>query len=160
MGTLRLKLEPLPADDAPSDTVPLSVATMETEPVELAPRVVAEVSETLIPPEPAFKVRVGVVSVDVVMEPFPLVLAVREIELDAERGPLRVMFPPVELRLTFGAESPVNPLSVIEFSEVTFTVPEAPVPFIVPPRLTPEFVEVRLIVFAEIVPIFESELLD
>ena len=153
-------MEPLPADDAPSDTVPLFVPTIETEPVEFAASVVAEVAETLIPPEPAFKVSVGVVSVEVVMEPFPLVLAVREIELDAESGPARVIFPPVELRLTFGAERAVNPLSVIELREVTFTVPEAPVPLMVPPRLTPELVEVRLIVFAEIVPALDNVSFD
>ena len=151
LGTERENVEPLPADEAPRETIPPEDATTLTFPVELAVIVVADVDGTEIPPEPEFIERDGVVSVDVVIAPVPPVFAVREIDDEAVIGLLRVMFPAVELRLTFGDVNADRPVSVMVSAEVTVTVPEAPVPVIVPPRFTPAVVEVRLMASAAIV---------
>src|SRR5207253_7207920 len=84
-------------DEAFNVTLPAFVSTMLTVPVELAVKVEADVEAPalmVMPPVPEDIVNVGVVSVEVVdTEPAPPGVAVKEIELGADRAAVRVTFP-------------------------------------------------------------------
>lgn len=147
-GTDTENVDPLPAEELLIVIVAAVLPVTATEPVEFAARVVAEVEETVIPPVPDVIVRFGVVSVPVVTVPVPLGLAAKVRLLLAESGLVKLMLPPVELRLTFGADILARPESVILALETKFTLPAAPVPVTVSPSDTEPFCAVSVTVFA------------
>lgn len=155
LGTLSVKSCPLPAEEAASATVPAALSVIMTVPVEFAASVVAVVSLTVMPPVPLRSVSDGVSNKAVLMAPPAPGVAVRERDLDAAREPVSVMSPLVEVRLTTGADRFVSPASVSVSNEDTVTDPVALVPVMVPPRVTPLLVDVRLTASAEILPLVE-----
>jgi hypothetical protein len=141
-------VDPLPAEELLIVIVPAVLPVKDTEPVEFADRVVAEVEATVVPPVPDVTVRFGVVNVPVVTLPAPVGLADNVKVLLAESGLVKVMLPPVELRLTLAAEMLLSPESVMPALETMLTRPVAPVPVTVSPSDTEPFCAVSVTVLA------------
>lgn len=158
-GTDRVKSCPSPADEAFSVTAPVALSVMITAPVVLAVRSVAVVSVTVIPPVPLASVKDGVSNNAVEIAPALPGDAVSEIEVVAANAPANVMLPPVEVRLRIGADKLVRPASLSVSKEETVTLPVAPVPVMVPPRVTPLVVDVSPIEFAASVPLVDKAVL-
>lgn len=146
------------ADEAFRLMVPAKLSTRLTAPLEFAVSVEADtkafVALMVMPPLPEVIVRVGVLIAAVEeIEPVPLGLALRLIEVAAESAAVSVMLPPVDASETLLALIFVPMLAeVIALLLLTLTAPFAPTPLTAFVSVTAPALEVNATVPAEIEP--------